>query len=147
MSTIKPFSQVMPSLTKHSYNDFKSVQKIIDTDCIKTYSIVHFNTALTSNLCTIAQNLDADTLLVIFLHLIDNQQMIFTLFLLLIKVITNLIFDKKSYLFANNASVKITSFQEIRLSCTKYRPRLRQSIYYCMRLLRAFASFSFGLTI
>ena len=54
MSTIKRFSWVVPSLTKQSYSDFESVQKIIGKHCFKMLSMVDFNTAPTSNPCTIA---------------------------------------------------------------------------------------------
>ena len=63
------------------------------------------------------------------------------------KVITNPICDERLWLFVNNASVKIMSFKEVRSSCTKRRPQVGWSICHCIRLLRAFASFSFGLTI
>ncbi len=54
MSTLKPFSWVVPSLTKQSYSDFESVKRIIGTDCFKMLSMVDFNTSPTSNLYTIA---------------------------------------------------------------------------------------------
>lgn len=41
------------------------------------------------------------------------------LLLLLTKIISNLIYNKKLYLFANNASIKIINFKKKRLSYTK----------------------------
>ncbi len=54
MSTIKRFSCIVLSLTKQSYSDFESVQRIIGTDYFKILSIIDFNTAPTSNPYTIA---------------------------------------------------------------------------------------------
>ena len=71
----------------------------------------------------------------------------FALLSLSTKVITNLICDERSWLFAKDASIKMTSFKEVRSSYIKCKPRIRLLIYHYMRLLSAFASFSFGLTI
>ena len=71
----------------------------------------------------------------------------FALLSLSIKMITNPICNKRSWLFAKDASVKMTSFKEVRSSCTKCKPRIGLSICHYMHLLSAFASFFFGLTI
>ena len=147
MSIIRRFSWIMLNLIRQLYNNFESMQKIIGTNCFKTHSIVDFNMAFTSNLYIIGQSLDANTLFVILLHLIDNQWMIFALLSLSTKMITNPICDERSQLFANDASIKITNFKEVRSSCTKCRPWVELLICHCIHLLRAFASFSFGLTI
>ena len=73
--------------------------------------------------------------------------MIFALLSMSTKVITNPICDEKLLLFANDASVKMTNFKEVKSSCTKCRPRVGLLICHYMRLLRTFASFSFALTI
>lgn len=71
----------------------------------------------------------------------------FALLSLSIKLITNLIYDKKLYLFAKDAFIKMISFKEIKSSYTKYKLQVRLLIGHYIHLLSVFASFSFELAI
>ena len=72
-STISYFSYIILSLTKQLYKDFKSVQRITSShsNC-RIFSIVTLIAVLVSNLQAILYNLDAKTLYITYLYLIDN---------------------------------------------------------------------------
>lgn len=141
MLTIKCFSLVIPSLAKQLYYDFKSVQKIIDIDYAKTHFIVNFNMVLMLNLYIIMQSSDTNIFFVIFLYMINDQWIMFTLLSLSTKKIINPISDKRLQLFIKNVSIKMTCFKEVRLSDIKCKPWIRLSICHCIYLLKVFASF------
>jgi len=95
----------------------------------------------------IPYSLDAKTLCVTRLHLIDDQWRILALLSLSISVITKPIWDKRSWLFAKDKSVKIINLREslLVLSCTKRSPLEGLLICHYSRLLSCFACSSFGL--
>jgi hypothetical protein len=51
---MRRFSCVVPNLTKHSYNDLESVQRIRGKSIPRTLSSIALIEALISNLCAIA---------------------------------------------------------------------------------------------
>lgn len=67
--------------------------------------------------------------------------MMFALLSFLTKVITNPNYDKRSWLFVKDVSVKMTCFKEVRSSYTKCKLWVRWLICHKIRLLNAFASF------
>jgi hypothetical protein len=72
-STISHFSCVVLSLTKQSYRDFKSVQRVISSYLsYKIFLMIALIAALASNPWAILYSLDAKTLYITYLHLIDN---------------------------------------------------------------------------
>jgi hypothetical protein len=72
-STISRFSCVVPSLTKQSYKDFESVQRISGSEIHRIFLIVNLIAAPILNPYTIPYSSDAKTLRVTLLHLIDDQ--------------------------------------------------------------------------
>lgn len=70
-SIISRFSYVVPSLTRQSYSDFESVQRTSSRSIFSTFSIVALIEAPISK-WTIAYNLEARTLRVTLLHLVDD---------------------------------------------------------------------------
>jgi hypothetical protein len=79
-SIINRFSDVVSSLTRQSYNDLESVNSIIDREKIfKIRWMIDLMTESASNSCVIAYNSIVKTLLIILLHLIDDQWIIFAL--------------------------------------------------------------------
>ena len=72
ISIISRFLLVVPSLTRHLYNDFESVQMTIGTSYWRTWKSVAFNTTPMSKPWAIAYNSEASTLLVTCLHLIED---------------------------------------------------------------------------
>ena len=72
-STINCFSCVVLSLTKQLYRDFESVQRVIGSrSSCRIFSMVALITALVLNPWAILYSLDAKTLHVTRLHLMDN---------------------------------------------------------------------------
>jgi hypothetical protein len=79
-SIINRFSDVISSLTRQLYSDLESVSNIIDSERIfKIRWMIDLMTESTSNSCVIAYNSIVKTLLIILLHLIDDQWIIFAL--------------------------------------------------------------------
>jgi len=103
--------------------------------------------ALVLNPWAILYNLDAKTLCVTRLHLIDNQWRILALLSLSISIIIKPIWDKRLWLFIKDKSIKIINLREslLVLSCTKQSPLKGLSICHCSRLLSCFACSSFRL--
>lgn len=99
----------MPNLTKHLYKNFKLLHRISVITDPSMFSSVVFMTALMSNICTILYSSTAKTLRVTFLHSINNQCMIFALFVVSAKQIISAIRDNMYLLLANDVSVKTTS--------------------------------------
>ena len=88
-STISCFSYIVPSLTKQLYKDFKSVQRVISScSSCRIFLMVALIAAPVSNLYTILYSLDAKTLHITRLHLIDNQWRILALLFLSISAMT-----------------------------------------------------------
>ena len=137
-STISRFSCVVPSLTKQSYKDFKSVQRVISSrlSC-RIFSIVALIAAPVSNLWAILYSLDTKTLCVTHLHLINDQQRMLALLSLSISVIIKPIQENRSWLLAKDKSIKIINLREslLILSWTKRSPREGLSIYHYNHLL------------
>ena len=71
-SIINRFSCVVPNLTKHSYSDLESVQRISGKSILSTLSIVDLTKAPMSNPWAILYSFEAKTLLVTLLHLIED---------------------------------------------------------------------------
>ena len=95
--TISCFFYVVPSLTKQLYRDFKSVQRITNSYLsYRIFSIVTLIAALVLNLWAILYNLDAKTLCITCLYLIDDQWTILALLFLSVSAIIKLIWDKRS---------------------------------------------------
>jgi hypothetical protein len=59
-------------LTKHLYNNFKSIQRTNSKSIPSTLSSVALTEALISNPCAIAQSSEANMLLITLLHLIED---------------------------------------------------------------------------
>src|SRR6266568_8695391 len=96
-STISRFSCVVPSLTKQSYRDFKSVQRVIGSrSSCRIFSMVALIAAPVSNPWAIPYSSDAKTLRVTRLHLIDDQWTILALLFLSASAITKPIWDERS---------------------------------------------------
>ncbi len=88
-SIINRFSDVEPSLTRQSYSDLESVSSIIDKEKIfQIRWMIDLMTESTSNSYVIAYSFAASTLLIILLHFVKNQWMMFALFRSSIKQIT-----------------------------------------------------------
>ena len=72
-STISHFSYIVLSLTKQLYKDFKLVQRVIGSYLsYRIFLMVTLIIALVLNLWVILYNLDAKTLYITYLHLINN---------------------------------------------------------------------------
>jgi hypothetical protein len=79
-SIINRFSDVISSLTRQSYSNLESVSSIIDSERIfKIRWMIDLMTEPASNSCVIAYNSVVKTLLIILIHLIDDQWIIFAL--------------------------------------------------------------------
>ena len=91
-STISHFSCVVLSLTKQLYRDFESVQRVINNylSC-RIFLMVTLIVALVLNLWAILYSLDAKTLHVTCLYLIDDQWRILALLSLSANIMTKLI--------------------------------------------------------
>jgi hypothetical protein len=72
-SIIKRFSFVVSSLIKQSKRDFESMKRINDKEICSIRSMIDLIIASTSKSLIIAYSSIANTLLVIRLHLIDDQ--------------------------------------------------------------------------
>jgi len=72
MSIIRRFSCVVPSLTRHSYSDLESVQRISGKSIPSTLSIVNLTKAPMSKPWAIPYSFEAKTLLVTLLHLVKD---------------------------------------------------------------------------
>ena len=106
---INLFSCVVPSLTKHLQINLKLVQRISGRLILNYNSTVALITALMLKLQAIAYNSEASMLLVIFLHLTEDQWTIFTLFNESVSTKIYLICNKRSLLFVNKEFVNISS--------------------------------------
>ena len=107
--------------------------------------MVNLIAAPMSNLQAIAQSLDTSILLVTLLHLIKDQCMILALFIISANTRIQPIYDKRSLLFANKASIN-TSRRNILISSLMYiRPLTRLLICYQSRLLSAIILLFLGL--
>jgi hypothetical protein len=123
-STISRFSFVVPSLTRHSYNDFESVHRTSGRGALgrKISWIVALIAAAISNPWVIAYSSEANTLRVARLHLTEDQWRILALLLPSVSVIENPIWLDRSLLSANDESVKATSRSELFSSRSKCNP-------------------------
>jgi hypothetical protein len=72
-STISCFSCVMLSLTKQSYKDFESIQRISGSKIYKIFLIVALIAAPILNPCVILYSSEAKTLRMTLLYWIDDQ--------------------------------------------------------------------------
>jgi len=120
-SIIRRFSCVVPSLTRHSYSDFESVQSISGRLILRTSLVVALRAPAILKPSTITYNSEASTLLVTLLHLTEVQYSIFAR-LSLESIIIVPICDERSLLFANKALVKTSSLSLLLSSGTNFRP-------------------------
>jgi hypothetical protein len=95
-STISRFSCVVPSLTKQSYKDFESMQRMSRSEIHRIFLIVDLIAAPILNPYTILYSSNAKTLCMTLLHLIDNQWIMLALLSLSTSMITKLICDERS---------------------------------------------------
>ena len=107
--------------------------------------MVNLIIALMLNLWAITQSLDASTLLVTLLHLIKDQYTILALFIMSANTRIQPIYNKRSLLFINKASVN-TSRRSMLISSLIYvRPLTRLLICYQSYLLSAIILLFLGL--
>jgi hypothetical protein len=95
--TISHFFYIVLSLTKQSYKNFESVQRVINSrlSC-KIFLMITLITAPVSNLWAIPYSLNTKTLHITRLHLMDDQWRILALLSLSTSVITKPIWDERS---------------------------------------------------
>ena len=141
---MRRFSCVVPSLTRHSYSDFESVQSISSRLILRTSLVMALRAPVISKPSTIAYNSEASTLLVTLLHLTEVQCNTFA-WLSSESTMMVPICDERSLLFANEASVKTSSLSLLLSSGTNFRPLARLSICYYSRLFRSLILLSLGL--
>ena len=93
----------------------------------------------------ITQSSKASTLLVTLLYLVNNQYIILTLFIISTNTRIQPIYDKRSLLFINKASVNTSRRSMLMSSLIYVRPLSRLLIYYQSHLLSAIILLFLGL--
>ena len=106
---ISLFSCVVSNLIRHLQIDLESIQRISSRLILSCNLTVALITAPILKLWAIAYNSEANTLLVILLHLTKDQWTIFTLFNKSASTKIYLICDKRSLLFINKELVNINN--------------------------------------
>ena len=127
---ISLFSCIVPNLTRHLQINLESVQRIssrLILSCNLTMALI---TALILKPQAMAYNLEANTLLVILLHLTKDQQTIFALFNEFTSTRIYLICDKRSLLFVNKELVNISSWSVFISNLIKLKPFIKFLICY-----------------
>lgn len=119
-SIIYLFSLVVPSFTRHSYRDLESVHIIRGICMPKIFSTLYFMVAPELKLFTIAYSSIARTLIVIFLHFVEDQWRIFARFSLSASTIAKPIWDERSLFFAKDESAKTIIFNDFISSLTNF---------------------------
>jgi hypothetical protein len=114
-SIIRRFSWVILSLIRQSYIDLKLVHRTSEIS-IKILSNVVLITILISNSCIMSYSSIVSTLLIILLHLMNDQCMMLTTLVKSIKHMTYSIWDKRSLLLAKEESIKTINCNVSRLS-------------------------------
>jgi hypothetical protein len=146
-SIINRFFDVMSSFTRQSYNNRESVSSIIERERIfKIRWMIDLMTESASNSCVIAYNSIVKTFLIILLHFVKNQWMMFALLRSLIKQIIYSIWKCK-FTLAKETSINIINFEdeEIIFSRTKFNLLIEWSNYHWRRRFKRFASSSLEL--
>jgi len=106
------------------------VQRISGRLMLSCNSTIALITALMSKLWAIVYNLEASTLLVIFLYLTKDQWTMFALFNKSASTRIYPICNKRSLLFVNKELVNISSCNISMLSLIKFKPLIRFLICY-----------------
>ncbi len=142
MSIIRRFSFIIPSLTRHLYNEQESVYIIISTRGRSSYFIVILIVVLIKIAMqtppTIPQISEVSTLLVTLLLFIELQctrlplisKSLVSTEILFTRIIRYLIQELKSLLFTNNLLTNINSFNQLRSRVIYLIPLSRLLIYY-----------------
>ena len=127
---ISLFSCVVPSLIKHLQINLELVQRMSGRLVLSYNLTIALIAVPMSKPWAIAYNLEASTLLVILLHLTEDQWTMFTLFNKSINTRIYPIYNKRSLLFANKELVNISSQSVFILNLIKLKPLIKFLICY-----------------